>query len=309
MASSRWTLARLLDPVDVGSFISTYWERASLYIPGQPDKFRNLFSIDQFYRGGVVDWGEGRGPSPLYNVKAGYEGPDGNHYELFIHPGQMQRLLGAGLTIQAEHLEANDPVLASLVRSLKEHIRIAANVDIGGFLSADRGGYGLHYDAPTMWVLQIAGAKRWWYSPRPVVPFPETNRVPTAEERRQGVGGLYREQDLQEQLLRTGDVLYLPAGSWHRVQAEVQSLHLCLTVRASNYLQLVNAVLSPLLMSLPDWRHLPAPAAAPGDLEQMDSRLESLFAERLLELRTAVAQITPADLYRLWCNRARPGSE
>jgi ribosomal protein L16 Arg81 hydroxylase len=307
MSLPRWELAHLLDPVEVQTFTSTYWERESLYIPGEPDKFADLFSLDQFFRTtGMVDWGEGRGPSPLYSIKAGYEGSDGNHYEVFIHPGQSRRLLGAGLTIQAEHLERSDPLLGSLVRSLKEQIRIAAAIDIGGFLSPDCGGYVLHYDAPTMWVLQIAGAKRWWYSTRPVVPFPEFNRVPSAEERKQGVGGLYRESDLREQLLRTGDVLYLPAGTWHRVQAEGQSLHLCLTVRASNYVQLASSVLSPLLMSLADWRHLPAPAAIPGDLESMSPELQALFAERIVELRAAVEHLTPDDLYRAWRSRAQP---
>src|SRR5690349_2502239 len=32
-------LARLLDPVDLATFLSAYWERASLYIPGSSTKF------------------------------------------------------------------------------------------------------------------------------------------------------------------------------------------------------------------------------------------------------------------------------
>ena len=306
MSPSSEQLARLLDPVDLDTFMSTYWERAALYVAGSPDKFADLFSLDTFFRSvALVDRADPRGPASGLYLKAGYEGIDGNHCEVLIQPEQIQPLLGAGLTIQAEHLETADPGLGALARSLKETIRIASRVDIGGFLSPDRGGYGLHFDAPAMWILQIAGAKRWWYSPRPVLPFPLYNRVPTADERKQGVGGLYREEDMQEQLLRTGDVLYLPAGTWHRVQAAGQSLHLCLTVRPSNYLQLLSDALSPLLLSLADWRHLPAPPAAPGDLDEMDPRLEALFAERLLELRAAVGALTPADLYRAWRDRAR----
>jgi ribosomal protein L16 Arg81 hydroxylase len=300
-------LARLLDPVDLDTFMSMHWERASLYIPGSPGKFADLFSLEKFFRSvALVDRADPRGPDISVDLKAGYQGPDDNHYELVIRPEQIRPLLGAGLTIQAERLETADRGLGALARSLKEAIRIASRVDVGGFLSPDRGGYALHFDAPAMWILQIAGAKRWWYAPRPVVPFPLYNRGPTADERKQGVGGLYREEDMQEQLLRTGDVLYLPGGTWHRVQAAGQSLHLCLTVRPSNYLRLVNDVLSPLLLSLADWRHLPAPPAAPGDLEQMDPQLEALFAERLLELRAAVGALTAADLYRAWRDRARP---
>lgn len=303
---SRTALARLLEPLDLDTFMSAHWERRARYILGHPDKFADLFSLEKFYCSvTLVDRADPRGPASGVYLKAGFQDADGNHNELAIQPEQIQPLLGAGLTIQAEHLETADPALAALVRSLKETIRIASRVDIGGFLSPDRGGYGLHFDAPAMWILQIAGAKRWWYSPQPAVPFPLFNRVPTAEERQQGVGGLYRDADLQEQLLQTGDVLYLPAGTWHRVQAAGQSLHLCLTIRPSNYLQLLTDVLSPLLLSLADWRHLPTRLAAPGDLEQTDPHMEALFTERLLELRAAMDALTLADLFRAWRDRVR----
>jgi hypothetical protein len=71
-------------------------------------------------------------------------------------------------------------------------------------------------------------------------------------------------------------------------------------------LQLVSAILSPKLLAQSEWRHLPMPPAAPGDLEQMDPRLEELFAERLHELRTAVGALTPIDLLRAWRDRALP---
>jgi ribosomal protein L16 Arg81 hydroxylase len=299
-------LTRLLDPVDVSSFMASYWERASLYIPGNAAKFADLFSRSQFFRtvGQRIDQGTSLPLSRGVLLTAGYQGTDGNHRQLVIEPEQIRSLLGAGLTIQAEQMHTADPALAALARSLKEQIRIPGEVDVAAFLSPAGGGYGLHYDAMVMWVLQIAGAKRWWYSREPVVPFPPANRIPRAEEREQGVDGLYRPEAIAEQVLSPGDVLYLPPGTWHRVRAESESLHLCLTVRYSDYLQLVSAILSPTLLGQSEWRHLPMLPAAPGDLEQMDPRLEELFAERLHELRTVVGALTPIDLFRAWRDRA-----
>lgn len=299
MAPPTEGLTRLLDPVDFETFMSMFWERATLYIPGRPSKFDNLFNLDRFFRA-VTPVADPAGN--LVYLKAGSESADGRHYEMVINAEQIRPLLGGGWTIQAEHLETSDPGLAALARSLRERIRIASGVDVAGFLSPDRGGYGFHYDAAASWIVQIAGAKRWWYSSKPVIPFPQSNSTPS--ERAQWLAGL-ASADLQEQLLRAGDVLYLPGGCWHRVQAEGQSLHLDLTVRQSNYLQLLFDTLAPLLHSLPDWRHLPASRAAPGDLEQMDETLKGVLAERLGELRAAVEALAPADLYETWRDRVQ----
>ena len=50
MAERRLTLEHLLDPVDLPTFFETYWERNTLHIPGRPDKFTALFSVERFHR-------------------------------------------------------------------------------------------------------------------------------------------------------------------------------------------------------------------------------------------------------------------
>jgi hypothetical protein len=308
LAPAGGQLAKLLDPVDLCSFMSTYWERASLYTPGRPNKFADLFSRSRFLETvtRMVDKAAARNERDWVALNARYQDADGNHRQLAIQPEQIPALLGAGLTIQAERIDTADLGLRALALSLKEEIRIPGEVDVAGFLSPPNRGSALHYDGLAQWVLQIAGTKRWWYSPRPAVPFPNARLVPSAQVRDQGVDGLYRAEDLEEKLLRPGDILYLPAGTWHRVRAEEESLHLGLTVRHVDYLQLVSEILSPTLLARADWRHLPMPPAAPGDLEAMDPHLEELFAERLLELRTAMDALTPIDLFCAWRDRTLP---
>jgi ribosomal protein L16 Arg81 hydroxylase len=302
-ASSK--LAWLLNPVDVCDFVSTWWQHAALYISGSPGKFADLFSRDKFVDSATRMFEQATSGRPVEWMKlnAGFEDADGNQRELAIQPEQIPDFLRAGWTIQAERIDAVDPLLRDLARSLKDAIRIPGEADVAAFLSPHGSGYGLHYDGLAQWVLQIAGAKRWWYSSRPAVSFPLTRRVLAPEESAQGADGLYRADEMREQLLCPGDVLYLPAGTWHRPRAEGESLHLCLTVRHMDYLQLLSEILSPALLVREDWRHLPMPPALDGDLEQMSPQLEAQFADRLLELRGAVDALRPIDLYNAWWDR------
>jgi ribosomal protein L16 Arg81 hydroxylase len=290
-------LQELLVPLAVGDFLEAFWERRSLYVPGGSDKFVSLYSLEAFYTGlsHVPDNG-----SPPVKVSAGYLEPSGRHCQIPLQPDQVLPMVGAGLAVHAAGLEATSPRLRALLGSLRRQLAVAADMDVSGFLSAAGTGYGVHYDATAMWILQIAGAKRWWYAPAPAVVFPHASRIPSAEEAGGDVAGLLREGELSEQVLRPGDLLYLPAGTWHRTCGESLSLHLSVGIRPASHLDLIHRALAPALLALPDWRHFPTFRAGLLSPEQLKTRAEAVFTERLRELRLAVELLTPEDLYRVW---------
>jgi ribosomal protein L16 Arg81 hydroxylase len=298
-------LEDLVSPIDVHVFMERYWNRASLYIPAHGDKLDGVFSRERLRRALAVGAEEG---SQVY-LKTGQADAQGQHREVVIRPEQAFPLFKMGLTVQIERVETADAGLGALCRALRQQLHVATLFDGGAFLSPPGHGYGLHYDASAMWVLQIEGTKRWWYGETPALAFPVENRVPSAAEHAQGIAG-YDEARLCEQLLRPGDVLYLPAGTWHRVRAEETSLHVCLTIRPSSPYTLVDTLLQAELLADPVWRHLPTYLATDLDdalsPEARKAAMEDYFAARLGELRQAVDRLTPGLLYRAWHERVAP---
>ena len=301
-------LEDLVSPIDVRVFMERYWNRASLYVPAHGDKLDGLFSRERLRRALAVGAEEGS----LVYLKTGQTDARGQHCEVVIRPEQAFPLFKMGLTVQIERVDTADAGLAALCRALRQTLHVATLLDSGAFLSPPGHGYGLHYDAASMWILQIEGTKRWWYGETPTLPFPVENRVPSAAEHAEGIAG-YDEQRLREQLLQPGDVLYLPAGTWHRVRAEETSLHVCLTIRPSSPYMLVDTLLQAELLAEPVWRHLPT-FLAPGPVDPADglaseaerAAMEDYFAARLQELRQATSRLTPGLLYRAWRERVAP---
>jgi len=206
-------LAELLAPITTEELVRDYWQRRPLYIVGAPGKLVQLFDRAAFDRAVAAIHGDELGRRPF--AKAGTQDAAGDHVELRILPEQIPALVRAGLTIQAEQLETAHAGLHALIDDVRQQLGVTAAMDAGAFLSPDGTGYGLHFDATGMFTLQIAGEKRWWYSRAPAVAFPLANRVATSGARAQ-----LSERDLDEVVLRPGDALYLPPGTWHRAQGD-----------------------------------------------------------------------------------------
>ena len=291
-------LRQLLAPVSLDEFVERYWERRALFIPGAADKLAGLFDLDSFYRA-VGEARPGLGRRRPY-VKAGYRDADGEHREVDVQPSQIPALLDAGMTIQAEGLEAIDPRLHALCIDTRRELGVPGDVDVACFVSPHDSGYGLHFDATTMWILQIEGEKVWRYSPAPALEFPTHNYVPRATERDARIHGLDESAHV-EQVLRPGDVLYLPPGIWHRVRARGHSVHLSLTIRPTDFLAFATGVLAPRVLADPLWRRLPSlPATSQA---RTDDGIAASLGARLTELRAAVNALTESELAAAW--RAR----
>jgi len=280
-------LCDLLAPMTPDEFIAGSWERAPLVIRGAHDKFAELLDLDTFLA--VISDPRESEDGRAVRLKAGTQDARGDHVELAIVAAQVPQLVRAGMTIQAEDLDAHHPHFAALIADVRATLGIAAPMDVGAFLSPDGSGYGLHYDATAMWTLQVEGEKVWHYGTVPAVPFPPFNRVATAAERTSIT-------DLAEVRLGPGDLLYLPPGTWHRARAVGRSLHASLTIRAADPFDLVRDALAPLRDDA-RWRRMPNGDAA---------RVAGELAERLAELRVAIAELSVERLAEAWQARVAP---
>jgi hypothetical protein len=164
-------------------------------------------------------------------------------------------------------------------------------------------GFATHYDTHDVFVLQIAGRKRWTIHP-PVLPDP-LERQPWGG-RADEVAAIAAGPPVLDETLEPGDSLYLPRGYLHAADAlgEV-SLHLTLGVRAFSRYAVVEALLAAagdeaaLRTTLPPGLDLADPAAIGPEL-----------AATVAALKDWLDRADPADvaerLRRRWWPSHRP---
>ncbi|HEX8933141.1 MAG TPA: cupin domain-containing protein, partial [Pseudonocardiaceae bacterium] len=96
--------------------------------------------------------------------------------------------------------------------------------------------YAVHHDDHDVFVLQVAGTKRWWlYDLAAPLPLPDDVDHPTVTRATPPA------EAIAELLLKEGQVLYLPRGWRHAAQAvEGPSLHLTVGITRATGVDLLN---------------------------------------------------------------------
>ncbi|MHC5557630.1 cupin domain-containing protein [Kocuria sp. U4B] len=186
---------------------------------------------------------------------------------------------GATLVLQALH-RTWEPVSAFTTRLSTE---LGHPVQANAYITPPQNrGFGDHYDVHDVFVLQIAGTKRWIIHepvhPDPLRDHPWTDRRSAVAEAAKG--GAYIDS-----VLEPGDVLYLPRGWLHAAQAQGEvSIHLTLGVhnwtRYALAEQLVQAALAALREDPEMRRTLPLGLDGPsGEIDAIRERVTAAVAE------------------------------
>ncbi|MDQ1599361.1 MAG: bifunctional lysine-specific demethylase and histidyl-hydroxylase [Actinomycetota bacterium] len=174
-------------------------------------------------------------------------------------------------------------------------------IDFAGALTTDLGhpvqvnayvtpassqGFSAHYDVHDVFVLQVAGEKRWRIHP-PVLDAPTRDQPWT--DHRAAVAARAEEPPVIDAVLRPGDALYLPRGYLHAAEAlGGVTCHLTVGVHPVTRQHLIEALVAiaadepALRSSLPMGVDLGDPAAVEGDLRATVAALAA-------RLRTASA--------------------
>jgi ribosomal protein L16 Arg81 hydroxylase len=209
---------------------------------------------------------------PGVDVLAGREGRPWEG-KLPPAPEEARSLLAAGYTLGIRHAEKHDPGLAELAAGFGEDF--AAPIDVHLYCTpAGQPGFGWHYDAEDVFILQVRGGKEWWLRKNTVNPWPLVETLPPDMRHRQEIMPVVRCN------LLAGDWLYVPAGYWHRTEAGEESVSLSVGVLSATALDAYDFLRRQLLESL-QWRQrLPTPgAASPLSPEVLVRRYHELFAE------------------------------
>lgn len=229
-------LRDLLSPLTVAELVSTYWGRRSLHVPGSSETIAALgLDRDAFLEALRPSARRGDG-----GIKAQYFDAEGDHVEIGLRYGDPElvgNLLAAGMTICATDFDRRHERIGALAAAVAEALGAPEPFDASCYVSGHRRGFGLHFDSVPVLVVQCEGRKRWWYGETPAVPEPESSLVATNSDhvasfaRRLGrCLDVPSDAELVERTLAPGDVLFLPAGTWHRTEADEHSLGVTFTL-------------------------------------------------------------------------------
>jgi ribosomal protein L16 Arg81 hydroxylase len=274
-ASSTGALARCVEPTPVDEFLAEYWEQRPLVaLRDGGVSFDDLLSEADVER--LVTSGELRHPA-FRLVRAGEKLRLGDYStdipwrpSAFRGVADAERVAAAfadGATIVVQGLHHWWRPLSLFCRALEAEL--GEPVQANAYYTP-RGSQGLpvHHDTHDVFVLQVAGAKRWLvYEPALGLPLKD-QRYSEAEHGRPG-------EPVKDVALQAGDTLYLPRGWLHQaVTSESDSLHLTVGVNVYTWSDALRGALRELASELDVRRSVPADGR--GGHELID-----LLAERL----------------------------
>ena len=207
-------------------------------------------------------------------------------------------LLGEGATLVLQGLHRLWPPLMDFATGLRADL--GTPVQINAYLTPPGSrGFSTHYDTHAVFVLQVAGRKRWTIHP-PVVTDPIERRPWGA--RAGEVSAVTHEAPFLDAVLDPGDTLYLPRGWLHAAGTlDALSLHLPVGLRATTRATLVEALLN-LAADEPSLR-----AGLPMGLDTADpDALAPAFADTVKALHAWLDTLTAQDVARFTTDRPGP---
>lgn len=286
-------LSQLLAGTPVSSFFEEYWQRKPLHTKGTADKFLTLFDKPAFQQA----------IRHCDNLKISSRDMRGVSMERTCPPDKVDEAFRAGATVCISGIQQNAR-LNQFMAAFAREVHQAGELSFNCYYSPNGHGFSLHLDDHPVWILQIEGRKRWWYSkvpydkPLSTVSFSQdaiVAQVPWAEPIKRP-----DESEFFEVVLEPGDVLYLPEGSWHRAAAEGESLALTLACSRISPLDLVQQVMAARIAQRRLLRENLPGAWAPTVSDTIPGAWEAQFAAVIDELRGMVNGLTPQDMYEAW---------
>src|SRR5215469_7885713 len=217
VAEGKPSLDWLIHPTSKKTFFEEYFEKQTLVVKrGQADYFEELLSLDEIDR--VITTID-RSTDEIILKNASREVSEEDYtVDGIIDVAKLYQLFGEGSTITLAFLDTVLPQLARFCRSLEGEFTCPFQANI--YLTPPGAqGARVHYDTHDVFVLQVAGSKKWTIYGTPV-------ELPLAgqdfDAKIHDVGKPTFEFELE-----AGDVAYIPRGVGHDARStDTVSLHI-----------------------------------------------------------------------------------
>jgi ribosomal protein L16 Arg81 hydroxylase len=188
---------------------------------------------------------------------------------LGIYPGpnpqtaaEAREVLRQGYTIGFRHVQLIDAPNRDLAGAFARDFK--AGVDIHLYCTpAGYPGFGWHYDAEDVFVLQTEGSKEWALRKNTVNPWPLMETLPLDMAYHKEI------MPLMKCRLQAGDWLYIPHGYWHATVADEDSISLSIGINAPSGIDFHDLLRAELLKDLRWRQRLPIIGAASTRAEEL----------------------------------------
>ncbi len=230
------TFADLLAPHSGELFLQKNWLKQALIISGySPHKFSHLFSWQDFNT--LLNFHHLTYPE-IRLAKSCQTLPE-NAYDNLIKSCQD------GATVIIDSLQTRLPVIAEFTANLRNELGHRTQINAYCSFPGSQG-FACHYDSHEVFILQISGDKHWRV-------FSPTFEFPLSKHRSNLLDPPTTDPYIN-QVLKPGDLLYIPRGHWHyAVAVDQPSLHLTLGVDCQTGIDFVEW-LTEELQENPLWR-------------------------------------------------------
>jgi ribosomal protein L16 Arg81 hydroxylase len=242
MTKAPSTLEELVAPMAKRGFLSMLRQRELTFLPAShPDRFRALMDwqalVGQLERGehprGLADIRVVKESNAVHPERWMAKSKTGIGKQIDI--AKIEEFMADGYSLVVTPIQSYVPALAKLCEDIRAEL--SENIKIGVVVTTGTcGAFKLHFDPEDIIILQVQGTKRWKiYGPpvsNPVIGIPKPPPPPETEP-------------LFDDVLRPGDLLFLPAGNWHHCEnGPDRSLHLGIFCIAPTFLHVLKGFLS-----------------------------------------------------------------
>jgi ribosomal protein L16 Arg81 hydroxylase len=266
-----------------GDFLSMLRQRELTFLrASDPDRFRPLLDwqalVGRLERGehprGLADVRVVKESTTVHPERWMAKSKAGNGKQVDI--AKVEEFMADGYSLVVTPIQSHVPALAKLCDNIKAEL--SENIKVGVVVTTGTcGAFKLHFDPEDIIILQVEGTKRWRIYgppvPNPVIGIPKPPPPPEA-------------QPLFDDVLRPGDLLFVPAGNWHHCEnGPDRSLHLGIFCIAPTMLHVLKAFLSQFIAE--EVFRIPLTRFENGEeLAELEARVKARLIERVQQLKT-----------------------
>lgn len=209
MNSPPTTLAELVQPLSEAELLALLFERKLTLVRGKNGScYTQMLGWNALRQ--MIGRGEyPRGADHFRVAKESIQAPPARWMTVGKpDPDKLEQCLAEGYSVIITHIEPFLAPLAAICAEIKARLR--EEVYAGLIVTSGKdGAFRLHYDFEDLIIVQAEGSKRWQiYGP------PVSNPVRGLPK-----PALPDGPPIFDEVLQTGDILFVPAGNWHHCEA------------------------------------------------------------------------------------------